>query len=306
MTAGTFNNNNNVNKGNNNNYYLNDHHYRPRGYPPPANSISTFGSNSSLSNSIPDTDTRYGNDQLNLTVNTDMETVVRAMCALDSGLDIRDRNWLKITISNAFIGSDVVDWLFNHVEGFPDRRDARKYACALLKHGYIRHAVNKIRFSEQCYYIFGEFNGQHGCGANLFTLNEESEDFDSVSELDRDTMGHQMKSMPPPPSYISSSNTSGTTSTTTNSQTTSGIASQTEKNYNLYYPPINSIISGTSSFIDNNNHTYITSGINSNYTSALSITQQTQTNYTVNTATSNNSGNRERIKNKIFRIIKKS
>ena len=122
-------------------------------------------------------------------------------------------------------------------------------------------------------------------------MNEESEDFDSVSELDRDTIG-PLKSMPPPPSYISSSNTSESTNSLT-----SGIASQTEKNYNLYFPPItaNSIISGGSSILDNtDNHTYITSGINSNYTSAVSITQtnnQTQTNYTVNTATSNNSGN---------------
>jgi hypothetical protein len=142
--------------------------------------------------------TQGGNEQLNLTTDTDMETVVRSMSAPDSGLDVRDRNWLKITIPNAFIGSDVVDWLFNHVEGFPDRRDARKYACNLLKYGYIRHAVNKMRFTEQCYYIFGDFNQStlnsqmHGIGGalscnTLGTVNEESEtDFDSISEYDRD------------------------------------------------------------------------------------------------------------------------
>lgn len=32
-------------------------------------------------------------------------------------------------------GSDVVDWLYSHVEGFQDRREARKYACNLLKVG---------------------------------------------------------------------------------------------------------------------------------------------------------------------------
>jgi hypothetical protein len=53
-------------------------------------------------------------------------------------------------------GADVVDWLDTHVEGFVDRRDARKYASQMLKAGYIRHTVNKITFSEQCYYIFGE------------------------------------------------------------------------------------------------------------------------------------------------------
>lgn len=56
-------------------------------------------------------------------------------------------------------GSDVVDWLFHHVEGFADRREARKYASNLLKAGYIRHTVNKITFSEQCYYVFGDLCG---------------------------------------------------------------------------------------------------------------------------------------------------
>lgn len=56
-------------------------------------------------------------------------------------------------------GADLVDWLFTHVEGFADRRDARKYACNLLKSGYIRHTVNKLTFSEQCYYVFGDYYG---------------------------------------------------------------------------------------------------------------------------------------------------
>lgn len=49
-----------------------------------------------------------------------------------------------------------MDWLYSRVEGFKDRRDARKYASSLLKHGYLRHTVNKITFSEQCYYTFGD------------------------------------------------------------------------------------------------------------------------------------------------------
>ena len=61
------------------------------------------------------------------------------------------------------VGSDVVDWLFHHVEGFSDRREARKYASNLLKAGYIRHTVNKITFSEQCYYIFGDFSDCENC-----------------------------------------------------------------------------------------------------------------------------------------------
>ena len=59
-------------------------------------------------------------------------------------------------------GSDLVDWLHTHVDGFADRRDARKYACNLLKANCIRHTVNKITFSEQCYYVFGDL-----CGSKL-------------------------------------------------------------------------------------------------------------------------------------------
>ena len=39
-----------------------------------------------------------------LTVHTDMVLVARAMSRPDSGLEIRDRLWLKITIPRAFIG----------------------------------------------------------------------------------------------------------------------------------------------------------------------------------------------------------
>lgn len=39
-----------------------------------------------------------------LTIGTDMALVVRAMLLPDSGLEIHDRTWLKITISNAVIG----------------------------------------------------------------------------------------------------------------------------------------------------------------------------------------------------------
>jgi len=49
-----------------------------------------------------------------------------------------------------------VDWLLNHVEGFVERRDAKKFASQMLKKGFIRHAVNIVNFSEQCYYVFGE------------------------------------------------------------------------------------------------------------------------------------------------------
>ena len=48
-----------------------------------------------------------GFDDMNLTVNTDMNTIVRVMAQPDSGLEIRDRMWLKINIPNAFIGKFI-------------------------------------------------------------------------------------------------------------------------------------------------------------------------------------------------------
>lgn len=95
-------------------------------------------------------------EEHHLTIHSDMTAVVTAMANPESGLEVRDRMWLKITIANAFIGSDVVDWLHRNVEGFTDRREARKYAGNLLKAGYIRHTVSKVTFSEQCYYVFGD------------------------------------------------------------------------------------------------------------------------------------------------------
>ncbi|KAG8142312.1 putative Segment polarity protein, partial [Naja naja] len=142
----------------------------------PSMSIITSTS-SSLTSSIPDSEKL---DETPLTVKTDMATIVKVMQLPDSGLEIRDRMWLKITISNAVIGADVVDWLYTHVEDFKDRREARKYASSMLKHGYLRHTVNKITFSEQCYYVFGDL-----CG-NMAAMNLNN---GSSGACDQDTLG---------------------------------------------------------------------------------------------------------------------
>lgn len=55
---------------------------------------------------------------------------------------------------NFIKGCDLVDWLIDHVEGIKDRKSARIYASKLLSEGYIRHVVNKLTFTEKCYYIF--------------------------------------------------------------------------------------------------------------------------------------------------------
>ncbi|XP_057654323.1 segment polarity protein dishevelled homolog DVL-3 isoform X6 [Diorhabda carinulata] len=127
----------------------------PVARPPSSSTLSS----SSIASTIPanERECLLGPDMEEpLSVNSPMSQVVQAMQRADSGLEIRDRMWLKITIPNAFIGTDMIDWLLTHIEGFQERRDARKYASHLLKAGFIRHTVNKITFSEQCYYIFGD------------------------------------------------------------------------------------------------------------------------------------------------------
>ncbi|XP_028966374.1 segment polarity protein dishevelled [Galendromus occidentalis] len=97
------------------------------------------------------------NPLLSLSVDASkMKDVTEVMASADSGLDVRDRMWLKITIRNAFLGSDCVEWLLSHVQGFHDRKEAKKYATMMLKEGFIKHTVNKSNFSEQCYYVFSD------------------------------------------------------------------------------------------------------------------------------------------------------
>uniref|UniRef100_A0AAY5JWR6 Dishevelled segment polarity protein 2 n=1 Tax=Esox lucius TaxID=8010 RepID=A0AAY5JWR6_ESOLU len=145
-------------------------------YPPYTGSsaLSTITSSSSVTETE-----RF--DDFNLSLHSDMASVAKAMASPESGLEVRDRMWLKITIPNAFLGSDVVEWLYHHIEGFQDRREARKYASNLLKAGFIRHTVNKITFSEQCYYIFGDFSDYM---ANL-SLNDND---GSSGASDQDTL----------------------------------------------------------------------------------------------------------------------
>ncbi|XP_036918102.1 segment polarity protein dishevelled homolog DVL-1 isoform X3 [Sturnira hondurensis] len=125
---------------------------------------------------------RYELEEAPLTVKSDMAAVVRVMQLPDSGLEIRDRMWLKITIANAVIGADVVDWLYTHVEGFRERREARKYASSMLKRGFLRHTVNKVTFSEQCYYVFGDLSS-HLEALNLNSGSSGASDQDTLAPL---------------------------------------------------------------------------------------------------------------------------
>uniref|UniRef100_A0A0M3IZE3 Segment polarity protein dishevelled (inferred by orthology to a D. melanogaster protein) n=1 Tax=Anisakis simplex TaxID=6269 RepID=A0A0M3IZE3_ANISI len=93
---------------------------------------------------------------IRLATTTDKKRIVQMMVMPNSGLDIKNRTWLKIPIPMSFLGSDLVDWLMEHVDGLRDRKDGRKFAGELLKEKLISHVVNKITFTEQCYYILGD------------------------------------------------------------------------------------------------------------------------------------------------------
>lgn len=112
-----------------------------------------------------------------LNVNMDMKDIVKAMIKPDSGLEICDRNWLKMTFVNAFIGADVVKWIMENVDGLLDRRAARKFVAMMLTRGYIKQTVNKLTFSEQCYYVLG-----NGVTQNLSAVDHgDTESF--ISDL---------------------------------------------------------------------------------------------------------------------------
>lgn len=102
-----------------------------------------------------------------------LEEIVKAMTKPDSGLEIRDRMWLKITIPNAFIGADAVNWVLENVEDVQDRREARRIVSSMLRNNYIKHTVNKLTFSEQCYYVVNEERNPN-CRSNLSHADTES------------------------------------------------------------------------------------------------------------------------------------
>uniref|UniRef100_A0A8C6Z2A0 Dishevelled segment polarity protein 1 n=1 Tax=Nothoprocta perdicaria TaxID=30464 RepID=A0A8C6Z2A0_NOTPE len=76
--------------------------------------------------------------------------------------------------SSSFIDSDDDD--------NTNRREARKYASSMLKHGYLRHTVNKITFSEQCYYVFGDLCGNMAA-LNLNNGSSGASDQDTLAPL---------------------------------------------------------------------------------------------------------------------------
>ncbi|EGT60464.1 hypothetical protein CAEBREN_31913 [Caenorhabditis brenneri] len=137
----------------------------PHGRPPSSSTVTSNGSNGQ--NTVVG-----GGAHIHLDIHTDKKKVVEIMAMPGSGLDIKNRTWLKIPIPmsflgkvfmidkpfsiNFFLGSDLVEWLLDRIEGLRERKTARNYAAELLKLKYIAHVVNKVTFTEQCYYVLGD------------------------------------------------------------------------------------------------------------------------------------------------------
>ncbi|CAF1137723.1 unnamed protein product, partial [Rotaria sp. Silwood1] len=111
---------------------------------------------------------------LNLTGNSDMAIIVQAMAEPVSGLDIRDR-----ILPKSFPGSDLVNCLFENVDGFVGRDDARAFAARMLKMGYIRHPFHKSSFHEKSYYLFRNIYPQN---ISRLKRHEKSKDYESISD----------------------------------------------------------------------------------------------------------------------------
>lgn len=119
-------------------------------------SSPSFGSNAHDTDCIRPSSVGVNNFSSTLRLNkgTDIKEMIQHMKLPNYGLDIRDREWLKIKIPDAFLGSHLVNWLERNVYGFSNSREAKKFAAKMLKEGFIRDPISDKSFSAKSYYTF--------------------------------------------------------------------------------------------------------------------------------------------------------
>ena len=88
---------------------------------------------------------------LNCTKNS-IQTIFSALKMDSANLDVQDRQWLKLIVKDAFIGSTLIKWLSRNVYGFCNRSEVKRYANQMLALGLIRSPMSKATFSEKCFY----------------------------------------------------------------------------------------------------------------------------------------------------------
>ncbi|CAP24178.2 Protein CBR-DSH-2 [Caenorhabditis briggsae] len=91
-----------------------------------------------------------------MTTETNKKRIMEILAAPGSGLEIKDREWMKLPLKMCFLGKDLVNWLLDHVEGLRKHKEAKQFAKEMWKLGYIVDALGQNVFSENCYYKMGE------------------------------------------------------------------------------------------------------------------------------------------------------
>lgn len=84
----------------------------------------------------------------------DIHTIFAALRNSPNGLEVKDREWLKVVIKDAFLGSDLIKWLRRNVYGFSSRREIKSYANQMLSLGLIKNPMTNGAFSERIFYTF--------------------------------------------------------------------------------------------------------------------------------------------------------
>lgn len=82
----------------------------------------------------------------------DIYMVFKSLKCNSHELDIQDREWLKIRIEGAFLGSSLIGWLKRYVGGFVSAKEIYRYADRMLQLGLIESPVFNDRFSTNCHY----------------------------------------------------------------------------------------------------------------------------------------------------------
>lgn len=90
--------------------------------------------------------------QVPLRKNDDIYQIYATLKADSANLDVKDREWLKVIIKDAFLGSTLIKWLSRNIYGFCNRKEVKSYANEMLKRELIRSPISKAAFSEKCLY----------------------------------------------------------------------------------------------------------------------------------------------------------
>lgn len=118
-----------------------------------ATSSPSFGSNAQDTDCIRPMSAGIARVNSGLRLTDDLNDIMYHLKSPDIGLEIKDRDWLKIHIPNAFLGSDLITWLERNVYGFNSNREVKKFAAKMLKERFIRDPISPNKsFSSRSYY----------------------------------------------------------------------------------------------------------------------------------------------------------